>query len=399
LEASSLVTRKTILNNDLRERLINFLLVLLIILAALFLAQMIWQLVSGYADLVLLFVLGWLVSFVLNPIVFELSGRPIPRPLERFLKSVFGEARAKLIIDLRLSRAAAVIIVYLVLVLAIVLSVALFVPTAVVQLSQLARRVPEYTAQLPQLSAWAQDQLARVGIRLNIEQAVQSGLGSLQTYVTAAIQNALGILTSVLGLLANLFFVLIISFIMTMDGPRLRHALVSRIPQKYHDDIHFFSQSVDHTFGGFLRGQLLQAILVLMGTAVAMTVLGLNYVLVASLFAGLLMLIPLIGPFLALIPPLIVVMLQTPELTLWLILALFIYQFVISNVLMPRVLSDSLGLHPLLVFASILVSVRVAGFWGAFFGIPVAGVLWAMALSFFERWQRQSVGNGEQGDE
>lgn len=387
------------MNNDLRERLINLLLVLLIILAVLFLAQMVWGLVSGYADLALLFVLGWLVSFVLDPMVFLLSRHPVPFALKPFLKSVFGEARAQSIVNLHFSREAAVIVVYLVLMLAIVVAAGLLVPAFVVQLTQLAGRLPEYTAQLPQLSAWAQDQLARFGIRLNIDQALQGVLGGLQSYATAAIQNALGIFTSVLGWLANLFFVLIIGFILTMDGPRLRKAVVSRIPTRYHDEIQFFSQSVDRTFGGFLRGQLIQSILVAIGTAVAMTLLGLNFVLVASLFAGLFMLIPLVGPFLALIPPLFVVLLQTPDLALWLFVALFVYQFVIANVLMPRLLSDSLGLHPLLVFAAILISVRMAGFWGAFFGIPVAGVLWAMALFFFERWQRQYAANGEPSDE
>jgi predicted PurR-regulated permease PerM len=109
--------------------------------------------------------------------------------------------------------------------------------------------------------------------------------------------------------------------------------------------------------------------------------------LVASLFAGLFMLIPLIGPFLALIPPLLAALLQNPDSALWIFLILFVYQFAIVNVLMPRVLSHALGLHPLLVFGAILISIRLAGFWGAFFGIPVAGVLWTMATFFFERWQ------------
>jgi hypothetical protein len=52
------------------------------------------------------------------------------------------------------------------------------------------------------------------------------------------------------------------------------------------------------------------------------------------------------------------------------------------------VLSKSLGLHPLLVFVGILVGIKVGGFWGAFFGIPVVGVIWAMGVFLFEGWQR-----------
>jgi predicted PurR-regulated permease PerM len=55
-------------------------------------------------------------------------------------------------------------------------------------------------------------------------------------------------------------------------------------------------------------------------------------------------------------------------------------------VLMPRLMSEVLGLHPLLVFAAILLGVKIGGFWGAFFGIPIAGVIWAMLVFFYEMW-------------
>jgi predicted PurR-regulated permease PerM len=85
-----------------------------------------------------------------------------------------------------------------------------------------------------------------------------------------------------------------------------------------------------------------------------------------------------------------VVLIQSPGLTPVLLIVLFVYQFVIVNVLMPRLMSDAVGLHPLLVFAAILFSVKIAGFWGAFFGIPIAGVLWAMLVFFFDEWRGQA---------
>jgi predicted PurR-regulated permease PerM len=54
------------------------------------------------------------------------------------------------------------------------------------------------------------------------------------------------------------------------------------------------------------------------------------------------------------------------------------------------------GLHPLLVFAALLISIKVAGFWGAFFGIPIAGVLWAMFVFFFGRWQKGEANSKSQ---
>jgi predicted PurR-regulated permease PerM len=347
-----------------RTRLINLLLILLIALAALFLAQMLWQVASGYADVILLFVLGWLVSFVLNPVVHRLSQPP-----------------------LNFSRSLSVALVYLGLVLASVIGVALIAPTLIVQLTEIARRMPGYAAQMPPAVEWTQNQLDQLGVHTNVEDAVRAGAAMLQGYAATIVQNALGVLTGLLGFLANLFLVLILGFYFTHDAPLLRQILLRFVPSNFQDEFHVFSENVERTFGGFIRGQLIQAILIGSGTALVMVALQLNFALVASLFAGVFMLIPLVGPFLALLPPLLVALIQTPGVALWVLLALFIYQFAITNVVMPRVLSSAVGMHPLLVLGALLVSVKVAGFWGAFFGIPVVGVLWAMFNYFFERWR------------
>ena len=379
-----------------RSRLINTLLALLILLATLYLAQMLWQLLSGYADLILLFLLGWLLAFILNPLVSQLSEHPAPTMPSPALPTAHGGAHTQRFADFRLSRGAAVIIVYVGLVLVIALAIALFVPTAIDQLSLLASRGPEYVAQIPSAAVWVQEQLEQRGVRLNVEEAVRSALGSLQGYASDMIKNALNIFTSLLSLLANIFIVLILGFYIAFEGPRLQQIIVNAIPAQYHDEVGFFTERVSRTFGGFIRGQLLQALLIGIGTAVAMTILGLDFVLVASLFAGLFMLIPLVGPFLGLIPPVLVVLAQSPGLAIWLLAALFIYQFVIVNVLMPRMMGEAVGLHPLLVFAALLISFKVAGFWGAFFCIPIAGVLWAMFVFFFGRWQKGEANSKSQ---
>ncbi len=383
-----------------RSRLINLLLILLILLASLVLAQMLLQFLSGFADLILLFVLGWLLSFVLNPVVTNLSRHPVPRSLAPFLEARLGKARAIAISRFRFSRQMAVVLVYLAFLIVILILAALVVPIAITQLSQVASRLPEFVSRTPEVTAWAQEQLTRFGIQINVENAVGAGLAGLQGVATATIQNSLTILSSLLSLLADFLLVLILGFLMTLDGPRLRDIIFDNLlPPKYRDEYGFFMQSVKRTFGGFIRGQLIQAALVAIGTAVGMALLNLNFILIASTFAGLFMLIPLIGPFLALLPPFLSSVVQSPELTVWLILALLIYQMIITNVLMPRILSDVLGLHPLLVFAALLFGIRIGGFWGAFFGIPVVGVLWAMALFFFERWQRDHPMHPEQDDE
>jgi hypothetical protein len=74
-----------------------------------------------------------------------------------------------------------------------------------------------------------------------------------------------------------------------------------------------------------------------------------------------------------------------PQNTWWVFISLFILQFVVINVLMPRIMSQSVGLHPLLVFAAVLVGARVGGGWGAIFGVPVAAMLYLLVRAFYQR--------------
>lgn len=371
-----------------RSRLFNILLVLLILIAALFLAQMLWQLLSGFADIILLFILAWILSFVLAPMVNDLHEHPVPLIITDLVRPLIGDARANRLAQAHLPRTMAVVFVYLGLLLVIVVILALFVPPMVAQLTQLTRHLPDYMGLAPELGGWIQDRLAGFGIQVNVEAAVQTALTGLQGAAASLVQNALGIFAGLINFLSDLFLILILGFYISLDGSRLRRLVLDLVPETFQREANYLSQSVNRTFGGFIRGQLTQAFLMGVGTAVLMTVLGLNFVLVASLFATLFMLIPLIGPVLAMLPPVLVVLIQSPELAIWLVVILFIYQFVIVNVLMPRVLSKSLGLHPLLVFVGILVGIKVGGFWGAFFGIPVVGVIWAMGVFLFEGWQR-----------
>jgi len=365
------------------------LIVLLVLIALIVLAQMVWQLVSGFAEVFLLFLLGWLIAFILKPITEALSQPSqfptLPDPLPGSDRSANPVSR------IRFSRTTAVSIVYLLLLIFLIIFVALFFPPTVQQLSALASDLPHYANRAPEATAWLQARLGRFGAQINLDDTVRAAINSLQGYAATLIQNALGIFTGVVAFVANLFFVLILSFYIAVDEPRLRHSLLNLVPNRYHAEAHFFAQSVDRTFGGFIRGQLIMAILQGIGTAVVMMIFRLDFVLVASLFGGLFMLIPLVGGFFSLLPPLFVALFEAPSIAIWLVIGLFIYQFIVTNVLMPRILSQSIGLHPLLVFAALLVGIKVAGFWGAFFGIPVAGVLAAMTKFFYEEWQNGNL--------
>jgi predicted PurR-regulated permease PerM len=111
--------------------------------------------------------------------------------------------------------------------------------------------------------------------------------------------------------------------------------------------------------------------------------------MLASVFAAVIMVVPFIGPLLALIVPLIIAAfsnLPTSQL-LAVVVGLVVLQLVVMNVVAPKVMSQSVGLHPLLVFLALLVGIKEAGIAGAIFGVPVAAVLYASGQILLRRWK------------
>ena len=168
---------------------------------------------------------------------------------------------------------------------------------------------------------------------------------------------------------------------MALDGPRLAARLIELLPASWRDDTLQFYAIVNNTFGGFLRAQLIQGLIYGLATAIVMTAMGLDYVALCSVISAIIVLVPIIGGFLGIIPPLLIVLVQSPDQFFLMLIILAIVQQVLFNMIMPRLMGRIVGLHPLLVFAAILVGAAVAGGWGILFGIPIAGVV-ASVLQF-----------------
>lgn len=151
--------------------------------------------------------------------------------------------------------------------------------------------------------------------------------------------------------------------------------------------------SIEKSFGGFIRGQLVFALVYAIFTAIIMIMppFQLDFVIIASIVAGLCMIIPLIGNFLAFLPAIMVALVTgRTDIWLWLLLVEFIMQSFMMNVLGPRIMSSAIGIHPLYVVAAMLVGGQVAGLWGALFGIPIAGAINLIGRPVMRRIRHQT---------
>ena len=335
--------------------------VLLALIGGLFLASQIWAILGQISDIILVLFLAWLLAFLLRPV-------------------------AAVLIKWGLPDVAAVGLVYLALLLGIVLSAVVIVPLIVTQLAQIGQVLPTYAEQSSKWVLSLQEEFNRrnISVDLNTLYNVKDLTAQLTNVGTLVVQNAIGLATGIASAFLNLILILVISFYITLDGHRIAETLLDVVPDAWQDEVRFVLESVDRKFGGFLRGQLIQAIIYGFGTAVIMAWAGLNYVEVASLVAALLMFIPFFGPFLGIIPPILVAVLSLPFGNFLVVgAALLVLQLIILNVIAPKVMAEAVGMHPILVFLALLLGIKIAGPLGAIFGVPVLAVIHSVAALYY----------------
>jgi predicted PurR-regulated permease PerM len=340
-------------------------------IAGFYLIGLLWQVVIEFADIILLFFLAWLVAFVLEPLVGTL-------------------------VEGRLPRLAAIGLTYLTLLVWLILGVILLVPALSLQIVEVARNLPAYVEQtttvLTAVQASVNEWLTGHGSPLLID--LKSALNPQELSRRAdalgppILSNAIGFATGAATLLVQVVIMLILSFYFMVDGARLAESVITALPLRAQDDARFLIASIHRAFAGFLRGQMIQSLVGGVGTGLIMSALQVDYALLSSVVAALVLLIPFLGPVLAVVLPVTIALLTHPEVTIYLFIALLALQQVIFNVLAPRILSRQVGLHPLLVFFAVLTGARVAGVWGAIFGVPIVAVLTTM-ISFYRGNQEE----------
>lgn len=360
-----------------RYRVLRVLLTLITLIVAIYAVQLVWTSLVAFGDIILLFFLAWVVAFILEPLSTYLRRVGLPRPL-------------------------AVSLIYIALAIVISGVIVLTIPIVGDQIRRLAGELTDAFSptKLDQFSANLTLALQRLGLRQRDAARIVSQVwGQIPAYTASAANQAVGVatstITSILTLLFDAFLVIILSFYMMLDGERVVAGVIRRLPPKWSDDAAMFRTAVSQIFGGFLRAQLVVGLIYAAFTWLALVLLGQANSLPIALICGVLMLLPFIGTFLAIAPPVALVLLQTPPNQIAaklvvLLIALIIAQQITLQIIAPRVFGSTMGVHPLLLFAGLLIGAKVGGVWGAFFAGPVVAIAYAMFEVFYDRYQRSS---------
>jgi len=326
-----------------------------------YLSGLLWGVLGQFSDIILLVFLAWLLSFVLEPWVSRLSSFGLPR--------VLGAG-----------------IVYLLVAGTLALAGFIFVPLLAQQTSSFVSALALSQQEAPNWILSLQQNLSSNGVNVDLNALVRGQINSFQTFSALTSTSVVALAASILSILFYAFLVLIFSFYFVLDGEHLWRLMLAHMPKRYHDELLFVSRAVATSFSGFLRIQVLLGIMMGVITFITLAAFGVEFAVTAATFAGLIMVVPVLGPPLSMVPPTLATLVTQPDKTWIVFLFLFLAQAITVNIIGPLFFKRSIGIHPVLVLTSFLIGLKVAGGWGAIFAVPIAAILLIIGSQLLRHW-------------
>jgi predicted PurR-regulated permease PerM len=325
-------------------------------------------------DVLLPFITGMAIAYFLNPVVTKLQKRGVPRTL-------------------------AVSALMLLAIGAVVLAAVLVIPAVVTQVVQFSETAPDLFARLQEFLT------ARFPDIAQLEQTLRNSLSSIGEAIRdrgAAL--AQGVLRSVSGVVNTLVFLVVapvVAFYLLLDWERLVRQIDDLLPRQHAPVLRRLAGEIDASIAGFVRGQMTVCFILAAYYATALGLIGLQFGLAIGVTAGLISFIPYIGAILGGILAIGVGLWQFwgSPVELGLVLAVFAFgQVLEGNILVPRIVGNSVQLHPVWLLFAVSAFGAFLGFTGMLIAVPLAasmGVLVRFAVSQYMDSKLYGKGGGQ----
>ncbi len=256
---------------------------------------------------------------------------------------------------LRLPRAACIILVYVVILGFLGVSIAGSIPTIVVQSTKLAQLLPDLIIRL--LPYWNID-IATVTKQL-------APLGENVVKVTV------GIFTNIITTLT----VLIFTFYFLLERRHAEVILTDLFGRTIGKQITDILRRIEHRLGAWVRGELILMSFIGVLTYIGLVLLKVEFALPLAILAGILEIVPTIGPILSGVPAVLVGLATSPVLALSVAVLYLIVQQLENNIFVPFIMKHSVGLSPIVTILSLMIGGRLGGITGAILAVPVLLVI------------------------
>ncbi|MER8848121.1 AI-2E family transporter [Mesorhizobium australicum] len=309
-----------------------------------------------FSDILLPFVAGMVLAYFLDPVADRLQ-------------------------RLGLSRFMATVVILITFLIVLVLAFVILIPVLATQMADFASKLPEYLTRLQSLITsfdpkWLEQKFGvnANGLRDGLNSLLTSGFGLLTTVFTSIWSSGVALVSVV-----SLFVVTpVVAFYMLLDWDRMVAVIDSWVPRDNVATVRAIARDVNTATAGFVRGQGTLCLVLGAMYATGLTLTGLNFAILIGLFAGLISFIPYVGSLTGLVLAVGVAFVQFwPDWTMIVAVAVvfFIGQFIEGNILQPRLVGKSVGLHPVWLMFALFAFGALFGFVGLLIAVPASAAV------------------------
>jgi predicted PurR-regulated permease PerM len=309
-----------------------------------------------FSDILLPFVAGLVLAYFLDPVADRLQ-------------------------RIGLSRIMATVVILITFIVVLVLAFVILVPVLATQMAEFAGKLPEYLTRLQTLITsfdpqWLEQRFGvdAASLKEGLNSVLTSGFGLLTTVFTSIWSSGVALVSIV-----SLFVVTpVVTFYMLLDWDRMVATVDSWVPRDHVQTVRAIATDINTSTAGFVRGQGTLCLVLGAMYAVGLTLTGLNFGILIGLFAGLISFIPYVGSLTGLVLAVGVAFVQFwPDWTMVVAVAavFFIGQFIEGNILSPKLVGKSVGLHPVWLMFSLFAFGALFGFVGLLIAVPAAAAV------------------------
>jgi predicted PurR-regulated permease PerM len=302
-----------------------------------------------------------------------------------------------------LPRAWGALLLLLALALTAVLLVASIIPAVLRDAREFIQNSPDYfSTAFQKISEMAEHYGIEVPVPQDIIENVRNYLRQISL---AALSPAVGLAKRVFSgvgnavvFILNLLIIPVFFFYFLRDLPNIKRSAFELIPPRRRSRIEAKWKEIDRVFSGYIRGQIMVALILACVFALGLTLLGVKFGLFIGLLAGVLNIIPYLGQITGLVLSLTMALV---DFTGWgrflAIPALFAAaNFLEGNFITPKVVGNKVGLSPVQTILALIIGGQVAGLLGLIIAIPVAGSLKVLLLDLLKAYQKSELYQGRQ---
>lgn len=274
----------------------------------------------------------------------------------------------------RVPRMLSILVTYAAVIGIFVTVVSLIIPAVVEQTSGFISAFPDY--------------LSRIGVSKDMTSA------ALQSYFNTNVGNASEAIFqftfSILNNIVSLLTILVFAFYMLISRDKLEEQLANFFGHESKKDIKELVSSLEHRLGGWASAELILMTSIAVTTYIGLTLLGIPYALPLSILAGLLELVPFLGPIISAIPMVIIGFGISPITGIGVAALSFLIQQLEGYVLVPKVMQKSAGVSPLVTLVALAIGARLAGVVGAIISVPIVLTLQVLVSFYIAKRDKHS---------